>query len=272
MTLAKNLRATYMDAQPFPYIAIPNFLPADVANRCAAEFPGVRDIDWVFAGPGRTRHSGDPNVEKLSTSREELYPPMIRRVMHEFNSSTFLDFVSELTGHKRLVTDPWFASCGLNSTGRGGRLMVHADGDRHPNGDFYQLLNMIYYVTPDWQESWGGALELWDRKAEKMVTSVKNDFNTMVIFFTGSKSFHGHPHPLTCPDGVRRNSLAVYYYTTRRPKDEEYGGRNTSVNWQQTNTLDSRQELGARLKTTAQKLLPEAVIRKAKGVVKALKS
>ena len=36
--------------------------------------------------------------------------------------------------------------------------------------------------------------------------------NRLVVFNTDRSCFHGHPHPLTCPDGTTRKSLALYYY------------------------------------------------------------
>jgi len=46
----------------------------------------------------------------------------------------------------------------------------------------------------------------------------------MVLFDTGRYSFHGHPEPLKCLPGMRRNSLAVYYYVVDRPVDANYRG------------------------------------------------
>src|SRR5262249_3578204 len=44
--------------------------------------------------------------------------------------------------------------------------------------------------------------------------------NTLVVFSTTEKSYHGHPDPLTCPAGVYRRSVALYYYTNGRPSEE----------------------------------------------------
>ena len=41
-------------------------------------------------------------------------------------------------------------------------------------------------------------------------------FNRCVIFNTDADSFHGHPDPLTTPDGVYRRSIALYYYTASK--------------------------------------------------------
>ena len=37
-----------------------------------------------------------------------------------------------------------------------------------------------------------------------------------MIFNTDADSFHGHPDPLTTPEGVYRRSIALYYYTASK--------------------------------------------------------
>ena len=39
--------------------------------------------------------------------------------------------------------------------------MVHADASRHQNPKLQQVINLIYYVTPDWKDEYNGQLELW---------------------------------------------------------------------------------------------------------------
>ena len=43
--------------------------------------------------------------------------------------------------------------------------MLHLDASRHPNPDLHQLINCIYYCSPDWQPEWGGGLEFWNADA-----------------------------------------------------------------------------------------------------------
>ena len=263
--MAQAHAAEFQSGDPFPHIAIPNFLPDDVARALASEFPGVNDIKWDLHGPGDSTHTNDPNIEKVASSQEQEFPPLIRHVMHEFNSGVFLDFVSTLTGFKNLIPDPWFGSCGLHSTGRGGRLMIHTDASRHPNDNLHQILNLIYYVTPDWQAEWGGGLELWDREAKGMVKKIVPAFNTMLLFYTGSNSYHGHPHPLQSPLGTRRNTMALYYYTTERQIDEDYEGYNRTTTWIRTNEHDRHMPLKVRLKETARDHLPKPIFRALKA-------
>jgi hypothetical protein len=75
-------------------------------------------------------------------------------------------------------------------------------------------------LNEDWQDEWGGHLELWDKEMSHAVEKISPVFNRLVVFATTDSSFHGHPDPLTCPVGVRRRSLALYYYSNGRPEEE----------------------------------------------------
>ncbi len=144
-----------MNAEPYEHVAIDNFLPDDVARRIAASFPGLDDIKWRLEGPGDSAHSGDRRIEKVTTGDEEQFPPFVRLMMMQLQSGIFCNFLDKLTGHQYLLPDPNHNGCGLHSTGPGGRLMLHIDASRHPNKRLNQLINCIYYCTPDWQEDWG---------------------------------------------------------------------------------------------------------------------
>jgi hypothetical protein len=95
------LVVTYTDkfesGAPFPHVVIPNFLPPDIANATASEFPGPRDINWTVPGSGDAKHIGDRDIEKIATSDEQLFPPLIQHVMHRFNSGIIVSFVKKLT-------------------------------------------------------------------------------------------------------------------------------------------------------------------------------
>jgi len=71
-------------------------------------------------------------------------------------------------------------------------------------------------MTPDWNPTWGGGLELWSHDEEtnqpkECVTKIENKFNRAVLFNTAQNSWHGLPEPLKCPANISRRSLAVYY-------------------------------------------------------------
>lgn len=257
--LAAQYRDTFRTAEPFAHVVIDDFLPPTVAERIGAEFPGVDDIEWRLEGPGDSKHTGDRNVEKLTTSDEEMFPPYIRHIMSQMQSGIFCRFLDELTGYHQLASDPNHFGCGLQSTGNGGRLMLHLDASRHPNPDLHQLINCIYYCSPDWQPEWGGGLELWNADATERVKTVEPLFNRMVAFYTGGKSWHGHPRPITAPAGRRRNTLALYYYTTDKTvSDIDY---TSYVQWKAVTEYDKKKPIHY-VKSAVRTYLPESTVNK----------
>ena len=46
----------------------------------------------------------------------------------------------------------------------------------------------------------------------RCVSSVNPAFNRCVLFNTIPKSYHGHPHKLSCPPGETRKHILLYYY------------------------------------------------------------
>ena len=150
-------------------------------------------------------------------------PEAIRQFLYEFNSEIFLKFLRKLSGANHIIGDPSFSGCGLHSTGKGGRLMIHSDVNRYPINNFvYQYLNCIFYVTKDWEPSWNGNLELWDKSCKKCVKSILPKFNRMVIFETTPLAFHGHPKPLKISKTKRRNSIAAYFYIPKTIYSSKY--------------------------------------------------
>jgi Rps23 Pro-64 3,4-dihydroxylase Tpa1-like proline 4-hydroxylase len=75
-------------------------------------------------------------------------------------------------------------------------------------------LNVIIYLTPMYQESWGGHLGFWsDHNGEpgELVKEVAPLFNRVVIFDTTQMSWHGMSRKLKLPPAKYRRSVAVYY-------------------------------------------------------------
>ena len=81
-------------------------------------------------------------------------------------------------------------------------------------------INVLIYLNENWEEEYGGHFELWEKDKSKCIVRIPPIFNKMAIFSTTDFSWHGHPDPLTCPQGRSRKSLALYYYTHGRPEYE----------------------------------------------------
>jgi 2OG-Fe(II) oxygenase superfamily len=158
-----------------------------------------------------------PTKTSLGMPKRELFPPALGAVTDELNSPEFARWVSELTGIPNLMADPTLEGGGLHQSGPGGYLNVHTDFSKHHlHTHWRRRVNLILYLNPEWDENWGGSIELWEKSAGKMTrcgAKYAPLLNHALIFTTDQRSLHGFPDPLACPQGESRKSLALYYYT-----------------------------------------------------------
>lgn len=195
---------------------IENFFPAERVREVAQEIEAAR-IDPEAPGYGW--------LDKRRVSDMEKLPPKTRRLVEELNAPPFLRWLEELTGIEGLQPDPYLEGAGIHQIPPGGYLKIHTDFNWHRRLGLHRRINALLYLNEDWQEEWGGKLELWDEKDitkddGKASAAFSPLFNRMVIFSTTDFSYHGHPHRLECPPDRTRNSIALYYYSKERPASE----------------------------------------------------
>jgi hypothetical protein len=218
---ARELGVEFRNAKPYHHIIVEDFLRTGPAQDLARVFPGPDDpVAWD--------HYAAPGLEvKLGCSAEERLPAPIRSALHDLNSKPFIGFLEELTGIEHLLPDPHLTGGGIHLSRNGGHLGIHADFNWHERLQAHRRLNLLIYLTPDWKPEYGGHLELWNADASRRERVVEPLFNRAVLFATRSDTFHGHPTPWAAPEGIYRQSIALYYYTAERPEDEKRPAHNT---------------------------------------------
>ena len=202
-----ELSRQYQGASPYPHIVLENFLDPGILEDCIVEFNKLNETDgWI-----NYKHY---NEKKRGLNKLDLLPEAIKGTINELNSPEFLEFLSTLTGIKDLQKDDALEGGGIHQSGKGGFLNIHADFTVHPHHRNWQRrVNVLVYLNKDWQEEWGGKLELWDTKMKACEAKVLPVFNRCVVFNTDADSYHGHPEPMTCPEDRYRRSIALYYYS-----------------------------------------------------------
>ena len=226
---AQDLHDNFVHADPFPSIVIDDFLPEDQADFILSEFPDPDSDAWLDWRKRDLVHQ--PKKQGIGHARNlEKVSPHVQHMLMAFNSYPFLNFLEVLTGIEKLLPDPHFHGGGLHQILSGGKLMVHADFNKLRELDLYRRLNVLLYLNKDWQDEYGGHLELWDASMSNCVQRIAPIFNRLVVFRTNKTSFHGHPDPLATPEGVTRKSLALYYYTAKPSESDAYDG---NTDWQE---------------------------------------
>jgi Rps23 Pro-64 3,4-dihydroxylase Tpa1-like proline 4-hydroxylase len=264
--LPKNLLQTadesaerFKTATPFPHIVLDNLFDERLLSRIVEEFPGPSDIEW-------TKFRNKREI-KLASNRDDHFGPTTRNLLYHFNSAPFLSFLSVLTGINNLIPDPFYEGGGLHQIERGGKLSIHADFNKHPRYQIDRRLNALLYLNKDWKDEYGGQLELWNGSMTRCGASILPIFNRLVVFETTDRSYHGHPDPLRCPEGMTRKSLALYYYTNGGPAQDRRSEHSTLFRERLGEDLSDEkppltiERLPSRFKTLAKELLPPIVTR-----------
>ncbi len=173
--------------------------------------------------------------KKQGTTWQTRFGRNTRRYFEQLAQTLFLRLLQQVTGIGGLLPDPYNFGGGLQATGSGGRLAVHADFNRHPVTRMDRRLNLLVYLNEGWTAENGGALELWDAAMQQCVVPALPEFNRTVLFSTTSTSFHGQPEPVVGPPDLWRRSLALYCYSCGRPEESgtNGGAAEHSTLWQQ---------------------------------------
>ena len=214
INLGVQKHEVYRSSPPFPNISFDDFFEPESLREVLAEFPelGKEKGDIFYT---------NPNEVKYASNGVYRFGPKTRALVSYLNSQPFLEFLQNLTGIKdSLIPDPYFQGGGFHQIKPGGFLKLHVDFHKHKMMNLDRRINVLIYLNENWEEEYGGHFELWEKDKSKCVVRIPPTFNKMAIFSTTDSSWHGHPDPLTCPEGRSRKSLALYYYTQSRPEDE----------------------------------------------------
>jgi Rps23 Pro-64 3,4-dihydroxylase Tpa1-like proline 4-hydroxylase len=69
-------------------------------------------------------------------------------------------------------------------------LNPHLDNSHDKDRNQWRVLNLLYYVSPNWEESYGANLELWPNGLNKKQITIHSKFNRLVVMATHNKSIH----------------------------------------------------------------------------------
>ena len=213
------LRVEFNEAEPFPHLAVRDFVKLSPES-VLASFPPP---DWA----GWRRFQDAYQTSKMFCQDIERIPHIPATMIQELSSPAFLAFLQTVTGIPKLLPDPYLEGAGLHLSGSGGILKPHTDFHSYLKLNLYRRINVLVYLTPGWREEFGGCLELYKKGSETPVRSIVPEWGTCVVFRTDDRSVHGFSKPIA--EGQWRRSIALYYYTSGQAS--EFSGDETT-HWQ----------------------------------------
>lgn len=189
------------------FCAIDDLLPQDTAASIAEAFPPSAEMRLL-----------DSFRERKFTSKAlDKFDPLIADITFAFQDERVIGKIAELTGIRGAVGDPHLYAGGISVMERGHFLNPHIDNSHDGDQQNYRVLNLLYYVTPEWKPENGGNLELWDEKVTKPV-EIPSLFNRLVLMSTNDKSWHS-VNEVKAAD--TRRCISNYYFSPHSPNGYE---------------------------------------------------
>ncbi|HXM45974.1 MAG TPA: 2OG-Fe(II) oxygenase [Bryobacteraceae bacterium] len=211
----EDLARQFGTAQPFRHVVIDPFLDPQFCRELIAQFPPFE--------AGNARNERGELAGKSVIGDIARLGPAYGRFDRLMRDGEFLSTIGRITGMPKLIYDADYVGGGTHENRDGQELDSHVDFNFHPLG-WHRRLNLIVFLNPEWQEAWGGCLELLREPsadggdARKTVVPLAN---RAVIFETTESSWHGFREIRTpAGRGITRKSLAVYFYSHERPAAE----------------------------------------------------
>ena len=208
---ASEIAKRYQDAAPFPYLVIDNFFSSDLLEHVAKELV-AEDVKFskVFS---------DDLQRNKTISTGDAVPPLISLLASKFAAPDLLRYLEEVTGLKRLLPDPYYnTEYGYyHIVGSGGVLGSHVDHSHHGSLNIPHVLNLVVYLTQNWDEVQGGSLCLFDRSGKNVAARIPCVYNRAILFACCPTAYHG-VDPISESSRRRRHSLYFAYYSV-----ETYG-------------------------------------------------
>lgn len=192
---------------PTKFVVIDDLLPDDEAKTIAAAFPASEKMRLL-----------DSFREKKHTSKSlNEFDPVITAITFAFQDERVIKIVAELTDIRDAVGDPHLYAGGISAMESGHFLNPHIDNSHDGERQNYRVLNLLYYVSPEWKPENGGNLELWDEKVRTRV-EIPSLFNRLVLMATNDKSFHSVNEVKA---ETPRRCISNYYFSPHSPNGYE---------------------------------------------------
>jgi hypothetical protein len=191
---------------------VDNFLPQDVYKELIKQIPNVNT--WTNFENG---YSGSKRKE----CRNFTEAPLVETLANTFNSNKTVNWLESIVGVDGLIPDPHFLGGGLCSVQSNSKLDLHTDFNWNNKLKLNRQVNLILYLNGEWDESWGGALEFWDNNKTKCVEKIYPAPNRLAFWEYNTDLIHGFPDVLKTPEGISRDNLIHFYYTSNSTWDKD---------------------------------------------------
>ncbi|WP_429250861.1 2OG-Fe(II) oxygenase [Paraburkholderia sp. GAS333] len=127
---------------------------------------------------------------KYVSAQMNEHAPILEEAIFAFQEPEVVDLVAQITQLNALCPDEHLYAGGISMMGRGHFLNPHLDNSHDKDRQRYRVLNLLYYVSPDWRAENGGNLEVWPNGPKAGPVTIVSKFNRLAVMITNQHSWH----------------------------------------------------------------------------------
>ena len=190
------------------YFVLDDFLPTEIAEKIYAEFPKPRQMRLLNSyGELKLKYNHIKHTSRL-----------LQDFHQAIQTPSIIKIIEDITGIKNQLPDTSRLAGGVSALLKGHYINPHLDNSHDVEKKFYRTVNLLYYVSPNWQPENGGNYELWDEEVKNQII-VPNLFNRLIVMETNRTSWHS-VNPVLCD--APRCCIFNYYFSAQSPETVEY--------------------------------------------------
>ena len=221
--------------------SVDHLLPEEMVSDICSAFPAKDDL-VLKKTLGQLKYVG---------YELKKYDPVIEEIIYAFQDSRVVQLVGAITGMSGLLPDDNLYAGGISLMEKGHYLNPHLDNSHDKDRKLYRVLNLLFYVTPDWREENGGNLELWDKGPGEKQRTITSKFNRLIVMQTDEASWHS----VSEVQADRERCCVSNYYFSERPAGQDWSYHVTSFRgWPRQKALDLAMRFDSALRLAVRKV------------------
>lgn len=162
------------------FFYLDDLLPEDIALKIFNFFP--KPVDMVLKKSLREN--------KYVAAQMNQYDSMLEEIIYAFQDIRIVTLIAEICVINDCFPDEKLYAGGISLMEEKQYLNPHLDNSHDKERERWRVLNLLYYVTPNWKLEYGGNLELWPNGLKNKQVTIESKFNRLAVMATHNKSLH----------------------------------------------------------------------------------
>ena len=190
------------------FFYVDNLLPEELVKKCYDVFPN----------PSEMRELKSIKEYKCVSAQMDKHHPFLEKVIYAFQDEKIVKLIGEICGIEKLYPDHSLYAGGLSLMSKDHFLNPHLDNSHDAEREKWRVLNLLYYVTPNWDSVNGGHLELWPDGPKKNPIVLESKCNRLAVMATHQTSWHS-VNKVTV--SANRCCISNYYFSDEPLKESD---------------------------------------------------